>query len=207
MKTHVEDCTFHLWLQHYRGRYNLTIRRKTHFSKSFSGCHILQQPQGSIVVNIGFKEQTKDHHFNIYLGDLSKYLALFLLSDLEQILILANGFFCLSYNLLVYLVSQTLVFLISGIGLIPYIFHTYMLMSFSCVQLCDPMNCSMPGFPVFHYLPEFAQTHVHWVGDAIQPHSILTHCWNLANNWYNEYVVTHTPWFSLSITFSSRFIK
>ena len=54
--------------------------RKTHFSKSFSGCHILQQPQGSIVVNIGFKEQTKDHHFNIYLGDLSKYLALFLLS-------------------------------------------------------------------------------------------------------------------------------
>ena len=31
------------------------------------------------------------------------------------------------------------------------------------------MNCSMPGFPVFHYLPEFAQTHVHWVSDAIQP--------------------------------------
>ena len=34
--------------------------------------------------------------------------------------------------------------------------------------LCDPMDCSMPGFPVLHYLPEFAQTHVHWVGDAIQ---------------------------------------
>ena len=31
------------------------------------------------------------------------------------------------------------------------------------------MDCSMPGLPVFHYLPEFAQTHVHWVGDAIQP--------------------------------------
>ena len=31
------------------------------------------------------------------------------------------------------------------------------------------MDCSMPGFPVLHYLPEFAQTHVHWVGDAIQP--------------------------------------
>ena len=32
------------------------------------------------------------------------------------------------------------------------------------------MNCIMaPGFPVLHYLPEFAQTHVHWVGDAIQP--------------------------------------
>ena len=37
------------------------------------------------------------------------------------------------------------------------------------VQLCDPMDCSIPGFPVLHHLPEFAQTHVHWVGDAIQP--------------------------------------
>ena len=37
----------------------------------------------------------------------------------------------------------------------------------SCLTLCDPMDCSMPGFPVFHCLPEFA--HVHWVGDAIQP--------------------------------------
>ena len=35
--------------------------------------------------------------------------------------------------------------------------------------LCDHMNCSMPSFPVLHYLPEFAQTHVHWVGYAIQP--------------------------------------
>ena len=39
----------------------------------------------------------------------------------------------------------------------------------SCPTLCDPMNCSRPGFPVHHHLPEFAQTHVHWVGDAIQP--------------------------------------
>ena len=35
--------------------------------------------------------------------------------------------------------------------------------------LCDPMDCSTPGFPVFHCLPEFAQTHVHGVSDAIQP--------------------------------------
>ena len=33
----------------------------------------------------------------------------------------------------------------------------------------DPMDCSTPGFPVLHYLLEFAQTHVHWIGDAIQP--------------------------------------
>ena len=39
----------------------------------------------------------------------------------------------------------------------------------SCLTLCDPMDCSMPGFPVHHQLPEFTQTHVHWVGDAIQP--------------------------------------
>ena len=37
----------------------------------------------------------------------------------------------------------------------------------SHVWLCDPMDCSMPGFPVLYYLPEFTQTHVHRVGDAI----------------------------------------
>ena len=31
----------------------------------------------------------------------------------------------------------------------------------SCLTLCDPMDCSMPGFPVLHYLPEFAQVHIH----------------------------------------------
>ena len=35
--------------------------------------------------------------------------------------------------------------------------------------LCDPMNCSTPGLPLHHQLPEFTQTNVHWVGDAIQP--------------------------------------
>ena len=39
----------------------------------------------------------------------------------------------------------------------------------SCPTLCDPMNCSTPGLPVHHQLPEFTQTHVHRVGDAIQP--------------------------------------
>ena len=39
----------------------------------------------------------------------------------------------------------------------------------SCLTLCDPMNPSTPGLPVHHQLPEFTQTHVHWVGDAIQP--------------------------------------
>ena len=39
----------------------------------------------------------------------------------------------------------------------------------SCLTLCNPMNCSMPGLPVHHQLPESTQTHVHQVGDAIQP--------------------------------------
>ena len=44
----------------------------------------------------------------------------------------------------------------------------------SCLALCCLMNCSTPGFPVFHYLLEFAETHVHWVGDGIQPsHPLL----------------------------------
>ena len=38
-----------------------------------------------------------------------------------------------------------------------------------CLTLCDPMNCSTPGFPVLHCLLEFAQADVHWVSDAIQP--------------------------------------
>ena len=51
-------------------------------------------------------------------------------------------------------------------------FHVYFCISSvaqSCPNLCDPMNCSTPGLPVHHQLPESTQTHVHWVADAIQP--------------------------------------
>ena len=45
----------------------------------------------------------------------------------------------------------------------------------SCPAICDPMDCSTPGFPVYHQLPELAQTHVHWVSDATQPsHPLLS---------------------------------
>ena len=45
----------------------------------------------------------------------------------------------------------------------------------SCLTLYDPMNHSMPGLPVHHQLPEFTQTHVHRVSDAIQPsHPLLS---------------------------------
>ena len=44
----------------------------------------------------------------------------------------------------------------------------------SYLTLYDPMDCSITGFPAFHYLPEFVQTHVHWVNDAIQPSHLLS---------------------------------
>ena len=45
-----------------------------------------------------------------------------------------------------------------------------------CLTLCDPMNCSMPGLPVHHQLPEPTQTHVHHVSDPIQPSHPLSSC-------------------------------
>ena len=49
-----------------------------------------------------------------------------------------------------------------------------MLVTKSCPALCNPINCSMVGFLILYYILEFAQIHVHWVGDAIQPsHPLL----------------------------------
>ena len=47
--------------------------------------------------------------------------------------------------------------------------HQFSSVTQSCLTLCDPMDCSTPGFPVHHQLPEPTQTHVHHVSDAIQP--------------------------------------
>ena len=52
----------------------------------------------------------------------------------------------------------------------------------SCPTLCDPMNHSMPGLPVHHQLPEFTQTHVHRLSDAIQPSHSLSFPSPLAPN-------------------------
>ena len=59
-------------------------------------------------------------------------------------------------------------------GVVPLIIQKELSVQFSsvaqlCPTLCDPMNCSTPGLPVHHHLPEFTQTHVHRVRDAIQP--------------------------------------
>ena len=56
----------------------------------------------------------------------------------------------------------------------------------SCPTLCNPMNCSTPGFAVLHHLLELGQTHVHWVGDSIQPFHPLSSssppAFNLSSN-------------------------
>ena len=55
------------------------------------------------------------------------------------------------------------------VGVLLYFLFCFCSITQSCLTLCDPMNCSMPGFPVLYHLLEFAQTHAHWVDDAIQP--------------------------------------
>ena len=57
---------------------------------------------------------------------------------------------------------------------LPSIICQFSSVTQSCLTLCDPMNGSTPGLPVHHQLPEFTQTHVHWVGDAIQPYHPLS---------------------------------
>ena len=85
----------------------------------------------------------------------------------------------------------------------------------SCLTLCDPMDCSTPGFPVHRYLPEFAQTHVHWVDDAIQPSHPLCSCLLLPSIFPNIRVFSnelafHIRWpkywrFSFSISPSNEY--
>ena len=63
--------------------------------------------------------------------------------------------------------KNVVVLCISHTTVIKY--NQFSSVSQSCLTLCNPMDCSMPGLHVHHQHPELAQTHVHWVGDAIQP--------------------------------------
>ena len=84
----------------------------------------------------------------------------------------------------------------------------------SCLTLCNPMDCSTPGFPILYYLPEFAQTQVHWVSDAIpQSHSLssLSPALNLSQHQvFSSELALHIRWpkywsFSLSISPSNEY--
>ena len=84
----------------------------------------------------------------------------------------------------------------------------------SCQTLCDPMDCSTPDLLVHHQLPKFAQTHVHWVSDAIQPsHPLLSPsppAFNLSNVWvFSNKPALRIRWpkywsFSLNISSSNE---
>ena len=68
----------------------------------------------------------------------------------------------------------------------------------SCPTLCDPMNHSTPGLPVHHHLPEFTQTHIHRVGDAIQPSHPLSSPFPPAPNpsQHQSLFQCRRPWFN-----------
>ena len=68
-------------------------------------------------------------------------------------------------NLHIVTVFQTLIFT----NLKKNLIKTIVVLSLSHLNLCYPMDCSTPRFPVLHSLPEFAQTHIYWVSDVIQP--------------------------------------
>ena len=61
--------------------------------------------------------------------------------------------------------------------------HSVSSVAQSCLILCDPMDCSTPGLPVYHQLPEPTQTHVHRVSDAIQPSHPLSHA---LEQWFSK---------------------
>ena len=73
----------------------------------------------------------------------------------------------------IYLLSEALntVFLYESLN----VYNKFSSVAQSCPTVCDPMNCSTPGLPVHHQLPEFTQTHIHRVSDTIQPsHPLLS---------------------------------
>ena len=83
-----------------------------------------------------------------------------------------------------------------------------------CTTLCNHMDCSTPGFPVHHQLPELTQTHVHWVGDAIQQSHPLSSpsppAFNIAQHQGLFQSVLHIRWpnywsFSFSISSSDEY--
>ena len=81
-----------------------------------------------------------------------------------------------------------------------------------CLTLCDPMDCSTPSFPVFPCLLEFAQTHVHWVDDDIQPSHPSPPSFNISQNQgkISSESAVHIRWpqywsFNFSISLSNEY--
>ena len=102
---------------------------------------------------------------------------------------------CLPYQSLAVLFSYKMVFS-SSKGKVAYIFWLNLLTAitkviFCCcfcsfaqlwLTLCNPTDCNTPGFPVLHHLMELAQTHVHWISNAIQPSLLSPRFWEALLN-------------------------
>ena len=96
------------------------------------------------------------------------------------------------------------------------LYYFFVVWSLLCPTLCDTMDCSMPGFPVFHHLLELAQTHVHWVGDPIQPSDPLLSpslpAFNVSWYWgFSSELALYIRWpkyqsFSFSINLSNEYL-
>ena len=114
---------------------------------SVSSCHdIKASPTNSIVSTVLYSKSTSLHHYKTYfLGNLCLHLKVLSAADTHM----------------PYRTESAL----------PLEYRAVQFSSFAqlCPNLCDPMNRSTPGLPVHHQLPEFTQTHIHRVSDAIQP--------------------------------------
>ena len=77
----------------------------------------------------------------------------------------------------------------------------------SCLTLCDPMDWSMPGFPVLHCPLEFAQSHVHWVSDANQPRPLLSVPFSSCLQFFPASRAFSMSWLFASGTFYSTSIQ
>ena len=109
------------------------------------------------------------HHWSLSNHFLSTHLKNHLLLPFLTLSLIKCTSLCQSHNsthVLISLPAFSTLFSISSV-------------SQSCLTHCDPMDWSMPGFPVHHQLPEFTQTHVHWVGESFWRPATLYRCHTL----------------------------
>ena len=92
-----------------------------------------------------------------------------------RLIFLPNSF--LKYPKSIFIIFCVIISSRTYMNSLYFVFYMLIISSvtLSCLTLCDPMDCNTPGLPVHQQLSEFTQTHVHWVGDAIQPsHPLLS---------------------------------
>ena len=98
---------------------------------------------------------------------------IFLSSFFFLIYFILDSFYCSIFKVTIFYSAMSYLFLITSSVFLSIVQFSPVTQSYP--TLCDPLDCSTPGFPVHHQLPELAQTHVHLASDAIQPsHPLLS---------------------------------